>query len=72
MPRTVILPVFATAPIHVMQIKSGVPPLQIHLNDMRQRAAAWLAAKIDASNPMHERLPDQNTTNEATRPHPFP
>jgi len=53
------MPVFTTTPIHAMQVEPGVPPLHIPLNHMKQQAAARLAAKIDASNPIHERLPDQ-------------
>ena len=54
-----IIPVFFTTDIHAIQVESGVPPLQIRLNYMKQRAAARLAAKIASSNPIHGRLPDQ-------------
>jgi hypothetical protein len=54
-----ILPVFKTTPIHAMKVESGIPPLQIQLNYMKQRAAARLAAKIDPTNPIYDRLPTQ-------------
>ena len=56
--RTILL-VFTTMPIHAMQVESGIPPLQIRLDQMTQRAAARLAAKIDPTNPVHKRLPAQ-------------
>ena len=37
--RTILL-VFTTMPIHAMQVESGIPPLQIWLDQMTQRAAA--------------------------------
>jgi len=54
-----IMPVFNATPIHAMQVESGVLPLHIRLNHMKQQAAARLVAKIDASNPIHGRLPEQ-------------
>ena len=70
-----ILPVFTTTPIHAMQIESGIPPLQIRLDHMRTRAAARLAAKINPTNPVHERLPAhlqrENNGDDATPP-PLP
>ena len=54
-----ILPVFNTTPVHMMQVESGIPPLQTWLNHMKQQAAARLAIRIDPTNPIHERLPIQ-------------
>ena len=54
-----ILPVFTMMPTHAMQVESGIPPLQIWLDQMTQRAAAQLATKIDPTNPVHKHLPAQ-------------
>ena len=54
-----IFPVFNTTPLHAIQAESGIPPLRIWLNYMKQRAAARLSARIDPTNPIHERLPIQ-------------
>ena len=51
-----ILPVFTPTPMHAMQVELGIPPLQIHSDHMKQPEAARLAAKIDPTNPIHERL----------------
>ena len=69
--RTILL-VFNTTPLHAMQMESGIPPLQIRLNHMKQRAAARLAVRIDPTNPIYERLPIQlrRGTNRRTAPTP--
>ena len=70
-----IMPVFATTPIHAMQVQSGVPPLQIRLNHMEYRAAAQLAVGIDPSNPIYEQLPDRPQREHCKRsaaPPPLP
>jgi len=70
-----IMPVFTTTPIHAMQVESGVPPLHIRLNHMKQRAAARLAAKTDPTNPVHERLPahlQREAGRHETTPPPLP
>ena len=69
--RTILL-VFNTTPLHAIQVESGIPPLQIRLNHMKQRAAARLAIRIDPTNPIHERRPIQlqRGSNRRTAPTP--
>ena len=54
-----ILPVFNTTPLHALEVESGIPPLQILLNYMKQQAAARLAVRIDPTNSIYKRLPRQ-------------